>query len=412
MKNIFILSLLLIFLFPSCTKNTPLPNSVPITLNQKAKAVVTANNQFGLELFKQMADSGLASKNIMMSPLSVSAALSMTYNGARAQTKEAFDNTMHFNGLTLEEVNQSAKQLTDALLSVDPKVTLNIANSIWYKQGFLVESDFITRNQTYYYAEVQSLDFNASQSVNTINSWVDDNTNHKISKIVEMLNPNDRMLLINAIYFKGDWRNRFDASQTDSKPFYLENGQSVTASMMQTTGTYPYFENDMLDALEMPYGQGNFSMVVLLPKAGYHVGDILDTLDTETWSNWQDQFVSVDNVPVTFPKFKFSYEKSLKDALSAMGLSVAFTNDADFSGIDKAGGLTISEVKHKTYINVDEEGTEAAAVTAVTVGTTSAGPGYPFVADHPFVFIIKEKYTKAILFMGVVANADFGRAED
>jgi len=149
MKNIFILSLLLIFLFPSCKKNNPLPNPVPINLNQKAKAVVAANNQFGLELFKQISDTGLATKNIMISPLSISSALSMTYNGAKGQTKEAFDNTLHFTGLTLDEVNQSAKDLTDVLMTVDPKVTLSIANSIWYKQGFSVENDFITRNQTY-----------------------------------------------------------------------------------------------------------------------------------------------------------------------------------------------------------------------------------------------------------------------
>ena len=404
MKNIVILSLLSIFLFSSCKKNNPLPDPVPINLNQKAKAMVTANNRFGLELFKQMSETGLATTNIMISPLSVSAALSMTYNGARAQTREAFDNTLHFTGLSLQEVNQSSKDLTDALLTVDPKVTLSIANSIWYKQGFSVESDFIVRNQTYYNAEVQSLDFGASQSVNTINHWVDENTNHKISNIVEILNPEDRMLLINAIYFKGEWRNRFNASETASKPFYLENGQSVTTRMMQTTGTYSYFENELLDALEMPYGQGNFSMVVLLPKAGYHVNDILDTLDAEVWSDWQDQLVSIEEVPVTFPKFEFSYDKSLKETLSAMGLSEAFSDYADFTGINKDGGLSISEVKHKTYINVDEEGTEAAAVTAVTVGATSAGPGQPFVADHPFVFIIKEKFTKAILFIGVVAE--------
>ena len=404
MKNIFILSLLLIFLFPSCKKNNPLPNPVPINLNQKAKAVVAANNQFGLELFKQISDTGLATKNIMISPLSISSALSMTYNGAKGQTKEAFDNTLHFTGLTLDEVNQSAKDLTDVLMTVDPKVTLSIANSIWYKQGFSVESDFITRNQTYYYAVVKPLDFGASQSVTTINNWVDDKTNHKISKIVEMLSPDDRMLLINAIYFKGDWRNRFDAAETGSGSFYYEDGQSAFVEMMHTTGDYPYFENDILDALEMPYGQGNFSMVVLLPKEGFKVSTILDTLSSDVWSSWQEQFVSVDEVPVTFPKFRFSYEKSLKDVLSALGLSEAFCNNADFSGINEDGGLKITRVKHKTYINVDEEGTEAAAVTAVTVGTTSAGPGQPFVADHPFVFIIKEKYTHAILFVGVVAN--------
>ena len=404
MKNLLFLPFLLIFIFPSCKKETPLPEPKLINLNPKAKQVVVANNQFGLELFKQLADTGFTQINLMISPLSVSTALSMTYNGANGETKEAFDNTLHFEGLSLEEVNESAKDLTDALLSVDSKVTISIANSIWYKKEFLVESGFIDRNKTYYNAEVQALDFGAPQSINTINSWVYEQTNKKIDKIVEILKPDDRMLLINAIYFKGDWRNKFDVSETASKPFYLENGQSVSAQMMQTIGTYPYFENDILDALEMPYGRGNFSMVVLLPKENHKVKEILDTLNAEIWNSWLEGFVPVDDVPVSFPKFKFDYDKSLKDALSALGLSVAFTDDADFTGINKDGGLTISEVKHKTYISVDEEGTEAAAVTAVTVGTTSVGPGYPFVADHPFIFIIKEKYTNAILFIGVVAN--------
>lgn len=404
MKNIFIFSFLLVFIFPACKKNTPLPKAVPINLTQKAKAVVSADNQFGLELFKRLADTGIVTNNIMISPLSVSIALSMTYNGANGETKTAFDNTLHFSGLTMEEVNQSAKELTDALLAVDPKVTLGIANSIWYRQGFEVEDGFINRNQTYYNAEVQDLDFAASQSVNTINNWVDEKTNHKIKSIVESLNPDDRMLLINAIYFKGDWRNQFDASKTGSDSFYFENGQSAFVQMMHATGSYPYFENDLIDALEMPYGQGNFSMVILLPKEGYKVSDVLDTLNAEVWNDWQDQFVTVDEVPVTFPKFKFNYEKDLKDALSSLGLTVAFSDDANFTGINKEGQLAISCVKHKTYLMVDEEGTEAAAVTSVTVGTTSVGPGMPFVADHPFVFIIKEKYTNAILFMGVVAN--------
>ena len=411
MKNALLLLLSLSLFSSSCKKDSPLPEPAPINLNQKAKQLVAGDNRFGLELFKQMSDTGIASKNLMISPLSVSMALSMTYNGAKNRTKEAFDNTLHFDGLTLEELNQSVKELTGALLSVDPKITLDIANSIWYKKGFVVESDFINRNKTFYSAEIQELNFGNPQSVNTINDWVDEKTNHKIEKIIDQLNPEDRMLLINAIYFKGDWRNRFNSSQTASKPFYLENGQQVSVQMMQTTGNYPYFENNMLDALEMPYGRGNFSMVVLLPKEGYKVADILTSLNSETWETWQDEFVDIDEVPVSFPKFKFRYEKSLKEVLRTLGLSEAFDETADFTGINKDGGLLISEVKHKTYINVDEEGTEAAAVTAVTVGTTSAGPGYPFVADHPFVFIIKEKYTHAILFIGVLANPNLGGDE-
>ena len=404
MKKIVLLSFLWMFVFQSCKKNTPLPDPIPINLSEKAKQIVSSDNRFGIELFKQLANPGYTDNNLMLSPLSVSQALSMTYNGAKNQTKTAFDNILHFNNLTLEQVNQSSKELTSALLSVDPKVALSIANSIWYKKGFTVENDFISRNQTWYDAEVKALDFGQSQSVTTINNWVDGKTNHKIDKIVDRLNPDDRMLLINAIYFKGEWRNRFNSSQTASKPFYLENGQQVSVQMMQVSGDYSYYENEFMDMLEMPYGTGNFSMVVLLPKEGYLVVNIIDSLNADTWETWQSGLVSVQDVPVSFPKFEFSYKESLKKSLMDLGLSDAFSAQADFTGINKDGGLLLSEVMHKTYIKVDEEGTEAAAVTAVTVGTTSVGPGQAFVADHPFVFIIKEKYTGAILFMGIVAN--------
>ena len=381
-----------------------MPDSKPINLNEKAQQLVTDNNRFGLELFQQLADTSLAENNLMISPLSISQALSMTYNGAAAQTKTAFDQTLHFDNLTLKEVNQSAKTLTDELLAVDNKVTLDIANSIWYKEGFSVESDFIQKNQTYYNAVAKALDFSSSQSVDIINQWVDENTNHKISKIVESLNPLDRMLLVNAIYFKGNWRNKFDESATKSAPFYLENGETIRAVMMHATGDYSYFENDLTTVLEMPYGRGNFSMAVVLPKEGYYVKDILDTLNADVWSSWQERFIPMNEVPVTFPKFEFCYNKTLNEVLSKLGLSNAFSDNADFSGISKQENLLISSVIHKTYIKVDEEGPEASAVTSVSIGTTSVGPGMPFVADHPFVFIIKEKYTHAILFMGVVAN--------
>ena len=408
MKRLFILPFVLMLTIASCQKNNELPNPEPINLNAKALEIIQADNQFGLDLFKQLADTGYAENNIMISPLSVSQALCMAYNGADGETKTAFEETLHFTDMTMEDVNQSAQNLTKALLSVDPKVTLNIANSIWYKDNFAVENDFIERNQTFYDAVVKPVDFNSSQTVNKINNWVDDKTNGKIDKIIDQLSPLDRMILINAIYFKGEWRNQFKKEKTETDQFHLETWGTVDVPMMHTTGNYPYFENEILDALEMSYGRGNFSMVVLLPKEGYRVNDILDTLSAEVWKSWEDQFYVSNDVPVLFPKFKFKYESSLVKVLSALGLSVAFDADADFSGINKNTDLHISEVMHKTFIQVDEEGTEAAAVTSVTIGTTSVGPGMPFVADHPFVFMIKEKYTHAILFIGVMANPEIG----
>ncbi len=404
MKKSLIIFLLPLFGFVSCNKKNILPDPKPINLTEKAQALVSADNRFGLELFKKLTDTATAEHNIIISPLSVSQALSMTYNGAAGDTKTAFDNTLHFENMTLDDVNISSGELISALLTVDPKVTINIANSIWYKNGFEVKNDFVQRNKTYYNAQIRALDFSSGQSVNTINNWVSENTKGHITKIVEQLNPLDRMLLINAIYFKGNWRNMFHKDETASKPFYLENGQTVYVDMMHTTGKYSYYENNLLEVLEMPYGRGNYSMAVLLPKSGYKVKDIIDTLSAESWQQWQYESYGVNDVPLYFPKFKFAYEQSLVNTLKALGMEIAFGDNADFSGINDKEPLKISNVLHKAYIKVDEEGTEAAAVTSVTVGTTSVGPGEPFNVDHPFVFIIKEKYTKAILFAGVVAN--------
>ncbi len=407
MKNILIIILIPVLSLYACKKQNRLPDPKPINLTTNEKAEVQSGNAFGIDLLKKLSDS-TGEHNMMISPLSVSQALLMTYNGANGDTKTAFEQTLHLAGMSMEEVNKANKSLREALLSVDPKVTLNIANSVWYRNTFTVKQDFIERNQTYYNATVKALDFDNQGSVNEINNWVDENTNRKINKIVEQLNPLDRMLLINAIYFKGEWRNQFDKSLTAAQPFYPENGTSFNVSMMHTTGTYSYYENDLMEALEMPYGRANFSMVVLLPKQDYTISDIMDTLSADVWYQWETGMIEIDEVPVSFPKFEFEYEKSLNDVLKSMGLSVAFTDQADFSGINDTEDLFISNVKHKTYIKTDEEGTEAAAVTSVTVGTSSIGPGEPFIVDHPFVFIIKEKYTHAILFEGYVVNPNDG----
>ena len=403
-KHTFIL-LAIILSFSSCKKNGILPDPKPINLTAKAKKLVKADNRFGFELLNRLADTGYAENNFMISPLSISQALSMAYNGAAGSTKTAFDNTMHFDGMSLQDINQSQKELVSALLPVDPKVALTIANSVWYSNSLQIKDEFVQRNETYYNSQVKALNFNSNASVEKINNWVNEKTNGKITEIVKTLNPLDRLVLINAIYFKGNWRNKFHEEETAPGEFYTEDGEKIIVDMMKTTGDFVYYENVIFNLLEMPYGRKNFSMVVLLPKEGYRVSDIMDSLSAENWQKWLNESYPVEDVPVVFPKFKFSYEQSLVKVLKELGLETAFNKtNADFSGINEYEQLFISNVLHKTFIKVDETGTEAAAATSVVFGTTSVGPGNPFVADHPFVFIIKEKYTQAILFSGVLSN--------
>lgn len=400
----YTLLLFVILSFLSCQKEDIRTEPIPIEISQKAQEILSASNQFGFEILqKAFEESG--SNNLMISPLSITQALSMTYNGANGETKTAFENVLHYEGQTTADVNQAALDLTNALLEVDPKVEISIANSIWYRQGFSVEQDFITTNQTFYNAEVSSLDFSNPASKDIINNWVDEKTNHKIDKIVDNINGDDIMFLINAIYFKGAWKAEFDKNDTEEKPFYLADGSTKNVAMMKIENDFSvYFEPDY-SAIDLPYGQGNYSMVVLLPNDDSSLNKLINQLDNEEWNTLMQNMGEPSAWNLELPKFKFEYENTLNNELIDLGLGLAFTGSADFTGINKNGGLKISRVKHKTFVEVNEEGTEAAAVTSVVLGVTSVGPNTnTFIIDHPFLFVIKEKYTNAILFIGTVTD--------
>ncbi|NQU81631.1 MAG: serpin family protein, partial [Bacteroidetes bacterium] len=278
-------ALLILLLGYSCEKTeVEEPGPKEINLTQKGKILVEADNLFGINLFKEVLEAEEPGENVMISPLSVSLALAMTYNGADGDTKEAMEKTLGLSGLTVDEINDNYKMLIDALASVDPKVLMSIANSIWYKQNFEVEQDFINVNQDYFYAEVSPLDFTNPDAVTTINNWVADKTKNKITEIINEIPPLAVMYLINAIYFKGIWKYEFDESDTKEKPFYLSDGTSKDVPMMVQEGSFNYLSNDILQAVEMPYGAGNYSMIILLPHYNKTPDDIIDQLSNENWN--------------------------------------------------------------------------------------------------------------------------------
>jgi len=313
------------------------------------------------------------------------------------------EETLYLSGLSSQEINKSYQTLMEALLTVDPKVTMEIANSIWYRQGFSVEQDFIDVNREYYNAGVEALDFDSPDAVQTINNWVDDNTNGKIPEIIESIDPLTMMYLINAIYFNGKWTYQFDKDNTSEQPFYLADGSQIQVDMMQNEATLNYTSNDLFKAVEMPYGRGNYSMVCMLPGEDLKVGDVVQQMDADNWNQWMQTMDSA-NVQVHLPRFSFEYKKTLKELLKSMGMEEAFNaNQSDFSGINPdRPDLHISEVKHKTFVEVDEKGTEAAAVTSVEMGFTSVDPNQPVIVkfDRPFVFAIREVTTGTIVFLG------------
>ncbi|MBT3751651.1 MAG: serpin family protein [Bacteroidetes bacterium] len=402
MKYFSITIIALLFItFVSCNKDD-VGEPKPLNLPLKSQELIESDNAFGINLFRTVLANEEAEKNIMISPLSVSLALSMTYNGAEGETKLAMEQVMEMTGLSLEEINQLNKQLVDALLAHDPQVILEIANSIWYRNDFTILPDFISRNENYYNAAVRALDFSDPATIDVINDWVSEKTHEKIDKIVEQITPDSFMFLINAIYFKGAWRYEFDKKATVDGPFFLNGEQSVEVPMMKMEVDANMLQNDLFTALELPYGKGNWSMFLFVPNYDKEIKDVVESFTTQNWNVWMNGFTEMKDVSVNLPKFKFAYEISLKEALMGMGMEVAFTNAADFSGILEGGQLLINDVKHKTFIEVDEEGTEAAAVTSVEINLTSIG-NY-FSANKPFLYAIAEKSSGTILFVGRVMN--------
>ena len=369
--------------------------------------VVTANTQFGFDLFNEIRKTE-QDKNIFISPLSISIALAMTLNGASGETEQAMANTLQLQGLDTESMNTGYAGLRQALQVADPKVILTIANSLWARQDVPFKQDFLQRNTQYFGAEVSALNFMDPNTLTTINQWVNTNTNGKIQKILDEINPDMVLFLINAIYFKGTWQTEFDPSHTRDGTFHLGTGDEKQVLMMTRTGDYRSYENreEKFQAISLPYGDGRMSMYIFLPYRESDLNTFLDGLDPENWENWISQFHEKE-VFLSMPKFKLEYKKTLNNPLQALGMGVAFAaGAADFSrmaDLEALGkNLYIGEVLHKAVVEVNEEGTEAAAVTSVGIRTTSLPP--QFIADRPFFFAIRDNETKTVLFMGTVVE--------
>jgi serpin B len=375
----------------------------PPELTAAAKQLVESDNRFGLNLFGEIV-AAEPDENIFISPLSVSMALGMTYNGARGTTEEAMREVLEYGDLTREEINQSYRDIIDVLSALDPNVDFSIANSIWHRREVTFKPDFLDVNTRYFDAEVTPLDFSAPDAASTINDWVNQETNGRIEEIVDdPISPELIMFLINAIYFKAAWTYEFDPDETFDGMFNLPDGSQAPCRMMAMEDTFSYQKTKDFQAVELPYGDGDFSMVVMLPAAGSEVDDLIGLMTPENWSLWVGGFGNV-RIVYHMPKFTLQYEIGLNDVLAAMGMGLAFDpHAADLTGLYEGfGNAYIDKVKHKTFVKVDEEGTEAAAVTSVGIGATSMPVS--MIVDRPFVFVIRDSHTNTILFVGKVVE--------
>jgi len=363
-------------------------------------ALSEANNQFGIDIFKKLHERE-PFENLFISPSSIATALAMALQGADGATASEIKETLQLQGFSIQQINDAYKVMLPTLPALDDEVKLRMANSIWYRQGFAVKPPFLEANSQYYHSEVFSADFRSPNALPAINGWVNQKTEGLIPKILEQIPDNAVMYLLNAIYFKGDWTHKFKEDLTADAPFYRVNNIPTTVKMMQfgESMKFPLYTTEPFYAIDLPYGDSVFSMTLLVPRGNNTVADIITQLDAGTWQEITSQ-MSAQEMELKMPKFKLKWEKKLNAVLQDLGIIQAFSPGmANFSGIADAE-LYVDEVKHKSFIEVDEKGSRAAAVTSIGIGVTSL-PSYPVITlDKPFLFAIRENQAGNILFLG------------
>jgi serpin B len=409
MKKLLIIALL--FLISGCA---PVPDPNYVSPAEKSRRewqetkrdVIEENNRFAINLYSQYkSEEG----NIFFSPFSISTAMAMVYEGAEGKTAKEIKSVFGFPKYDNSRRNQYSTLLSE-INKKDKKYTLNTANALWAEQDFNFLDNYLTTVEKYYGGKTTNLDFKndweASRLI--INNWVEDKTNNKIKDLFPegSINPLTRLVLTNAIYFKAEWLKQFDADKTRDMNFRVNPDKSIKVPMMQRTdgkSIFNYTQNKDLQILEMPYAGEDLSMLILLPFNN-DIEVLENSFTIEKLTEWKKS-LRKRRVKIYIPKFKFETKYFLKETLGDLGMPTAFTNLADFSGMTGTKELEIDKVIHQAFIEVNEEGTEAAAATGIAMVVKSIPPPTPiFKADHPFIFIIQQNETGNILFMGRVNN--------
>jgi serpin B len=381
--------------------------ALPRNLSAGEQALVGASNGFAGGLLGAVNATRL-DENVFISPLSASIALGMTMNGAVGQTYEEMRATLGYGAMSRDEINANYKSLIALLQGLDAKVDFRIANSIWTRQSFaaLVDPTFVQDARNYFDASVTSLDFTATSAPATINAWAKTSTNGKIDKVIESISDTLVMFLMNAIYFKGDWRNGFDKAKTQPEAFRTMGGATVQVPMMHQVETMRYANIGDRTAVELGYGGDAFAMTIILPAPNESVNDLAATVTPALWQSL-DAASREQEVDLTMPRFRLEWKGQFKEPLKTMGMRQPFVEGgADFSRLSPSRGteLFISFVQQNTFVDVNEIGTEAAAVTTVGIGLTSM-PVRPVVrVDRPFLFVIRERLTGTLLFVGKIVE--------
>ncbi len=416
-KIIFSITILSVLL--SCQSNDSIRPEKPddrqqterksIELTEREKTVIEKNNTFAFELLRTVWLDGNKDENILISPFSATLALAMLNNGAEGNTREQIHEVLGYGNLTREELNGYFMKMLTALQDMDPRVTLETGNSIWIEQTFPALDSFVKVNRTYYEAEVYNKDFYDPQTLQKINNWCSEKTHGKIPFLLDEINKDNIMYLINALYFKGVWTVPFDKANTKDEKFSNNDGSTPLLPTMNNELLINHSYHDKFALAELPYGNEAFSMVILLPHEDTSLASVIRELSVEQWKSAVNS-LNGKTITLKVPRFKMEYKRDLINDLISMGMEDMCSVDADFTSIHPTAPLKVSQVLQKTYAGINEEGTEAAGVTSVSMSFTSTGNEKPevrnnkFYVNRPFMYFIKENSTGTIFFTGVMNN--------
>lgn len=369
--------------------------------------IVDASNLMGMNLLSEISGKG-EGDNPFISPVSLYMALSMLYNGAEGDTKDEIAEVLGLKGIEAGDLNQANASLMSILASDTEEIELRIGNSIWLNDSYQFQEQFTASNRDYFNAEIEEIDISDNASAVQINEWVQDATNNKIKKMAEEpLDSNIVAILLNAVYFKGDWQHKFEAGATKESTFMGEGDKKSTVQMMKLEERIPYFETDSFQAVSLPYGDGEMDMKLFLPRSSSSLEEFRESLNTENWKRWNGEFSSRQG-KVLMPKFKMEYQIILNDAMKELGMPSAFNENADFPHIVEGDSeLAVTSIAQKTYLDINEEGTEAAAATSISVAESGdAEPPFTMKIERPFFLAITDIESGAILFMGEIKNLE------
>ncbi len=382
----------------------PLLTALPRELTAAEQRTARASNAFGFELLKIQA-AGQPDRSYFLSPLSATMALGLALNGAAAQTFDSMRAALQFGDLPLADINAGYQGLLALLKTLDSTSELEVANSVWLDQGAGFHASYLSAARDWFDAEARVLDFSAtSDALAAINGWVNDRTRGRIPTLLDDIESDEIAFLINAVYFKGRWRRQFDPARTVPAVFHAPGGDQTVPTMRLDPATHRVASTADVEVLEMLYGNGALAMTIVLPRPGRALAGIVAGLDTVRWNAWTGALRDGE-VGVVLPKFRLELKRELADDLKALGMSIAFDPvRADFSAMRPVGpeNTYITRVTQKTFVDVNEEGTEAAAATSVGIGVTSAPP--TIVVDRPFLVAIRERFAGTVLFVGQVTR--------